>query len=449
MRVLGGFLMAGVLFGFVACKTESDATVEVEKVEITSTVTSVTVGEKITLTAKASPDNATDPKVTWSTSTAEIATVDESGVVTGVKAGNATITAKAGDKTATVEITVNAKKIETSTDNNPASDGSASDSSGTGDKTGSEGTGSGEDFVKVAGAEVKGATYTNNYTGVFPEGRTVTLSDFYMGKYEVTQAEYKAVMQNQKVTVDGTEYTLEAEPSYCTEANKSTYGVDFGTDYGKRPVEGVTWYDAVYYCNARSKAEKLTEAYNITVTKVESKHITGATVTLVDKANGYRLPTEAEWEYAARGGDQTADDWNYTFSGADTASGTSYRSSSNSGLDAVGWYCYNNKTGATTTTAQAGSSDGEGTHEVGKKAANRLGLYDMSGNVWEWCYDWYDSTSSETVTDPVGPTSGSCRVYRGGSWYNLAYYCTVFLRSSYDPNLRFNIYGFRVVRSAQ
>ena len=118
--------MAGVLFGFVACKTESDATVEVEKVEITSTVTSVTVGEKITLTAKVSPDNATDPKVTWTTSTAEVATVDESGVVTGVKAGNATITAKAGDKTATVEITVNAKKTETSTDNNLASDGISS-----------------------------------------------------------------------------------------------------------------------------------------------------------------------------------------------------------------------------------------------------------------------------------------------------------------------------------
>ena len=305
-----------------------------------------------------------------------------------------------------------------------------------------------EVFVKVAGTTITGAAYTNNYTGVFPEGRTVTLSDFYMGKYEVTQAEYKEVMQNQKVTVDGTEYTLEAEPSYCTEANKSTYGVNFGTDYGKRPVEGVTWYDAVYYCNARSKAEKLTEAYNITVTKVESKHITGATVTLVDKANGYRLPTEAEWEYAARGGDQKVADWNYTFSGADTASGTSYTSNSNSGLDAVGWYCYNNDTGTTGSTDVTNDNSGKGTHEVGKKAANRLGLYDMSGNVWEWCYDWYGSTSSETVTDPVGPASGSNRVSRGGSWYNYADYCTVSYRDCYTPNDRSSDLGFRVVRSS-
>ena len=303
-----------------------------------------------------------------------------------------------------------------------------------------------EVFVKVAGTTITGATYTNNYTGVFPEGRTVTLSDFYMGKYEVTQAEYKEVMQNQKVTVDGTEYTLEAEPSYCTEANKSTYGVNFGTDYGKRPVEGVTWYDAVYYCNARSKAENLTEAYNITVTAVSSKHITEATVTLVANANGYRLPTEAEWEYAARGGDQKVADWNYTFSGADTASGTSYSSSSNSGLDAVGWYCYNNDTGTTGSTDVTNDNSGKGTHEVGQKKANRLGLYDMSGNVWEWCWDWYSSSLSST--DATGPASGGFRVNRGGSWYGSASNCTVSRRSYDNPDGRNDDLGFRVVRSS-
>ncbi len=309
-----------------------------------------------------------------------------------------------------------------------------------------------EGFVKVAGTTIIGVAYENKCTGAFPAGRTVTLSDFYMSEYEITQAEYKAVMQNQEVTVDGTEYTLAAEPSYCTEANKSTYGVNFGTDYGNRPVEGVTWYDAVYFCNAKSTKEGLKPAYEITVTSVNNNHIKGATVTLVDGANGYRLPTEAEWEYAARGGDPEADDWNYVFSGATTENGTYGSSSdsttSDSALDAVGWYSQNNKTGKTTSDSQISSADGKGTHEVGKKAANRLGLYDMSGNVWEWCYDWYDSSVSSS-TDATGPASGEYRVCRGGSLFNGAYCCTVSFRSKAVPSNRNYIIGFRVVRSAK
>ena len=97
-----------------------------------------------------------------------------------------------------------------------------------------------EGFVKVTGGTVKGKENTNNYDGVFKKGHTVTLSDFYMSKCEVTQDEYSTVITGQKVKVSGTEYTLNANPSYCTEANKSTYGVNFGTEQGKRPVEGVT-----------------------------------------------------------------------------------------------------------------------------------------------------------------------------------------------------------------
>ena len=201
----------------------------------------------------------------------------------------------------------------------------------------------------------------------------------------------------------------------------------------------------------------LTKAYEIAVTAVDSAgHITDATVSPVAKANGYRLPTEAEWEFAARGGDSTKPDWNYLFSGAatgkvstaDDAEEATYSSLKNTGLDSVGWYRYNIANGTTGAAISSGTA-GWGTHEVGKKTANALGLYDMSGNVLEWCYDWYDSVSTGDVTDPTGASSGSSRVFRGGGWCNSASSVTVCGRYSYYPDKRNNDLGFRVCRSAQ
>ena len=313
-----------------------------------------------------------------------------------------------------------------------------------------------EEFVLVKGATVTGAlpawldeSASDYYKGVFIEGRSVTLSDFYMGKYEVTQEEYASVMEGQKVTVEGVEYALESNPSYCT-ADSTSYTLFNGDVQEKRPVEGVNWYDSVWYCNALSQKEGLTPAYNIEVTEVKQAsgktgyYIYSANVTLDKDANGYRLPTEAEWEYAARGGDPTVADWNYVFSGADTAEGVSYSSSKNSGLDSVGWYCYNNITGTTGDSDVTYEVSGSGTHQVGKKDHNRLGLYDMSGNVWEWCYDWYGTVSAET--DPIGATSGSNRVYRGGSWIHGANGAHVCFRSGNYPYFRNFFLGFRVVR---
>ena len=302
------------------------------------------------------------------------------------------------------------------------------------------------EMVYVKGGTVTGATNENNYEGVFIEGRTVTLSDFYMGKYEVTQEEYASVMEGQKVTVNGTEYTLESNPNHCT-ADSTIYTLFSGDVQEKRPVEGVTWYDAVWYCNALSEKEGLTKAYDIEVTTVDtSNHITAPKVTLNADANGYRLPTEAEWEYAARGGDPTAEDWNYVFSGADTAKGIEYSESSNYGLDSVGWYEYNSENGTTGDTSPSVRSQGYGTHQVGKKAANKLGLYDMSGNVFEWCYDWYGTVNTGEESDPTGADASSDRVFRGGSWCMYAYFASVSFRFHNDPYFLYYYLGFRVVR---
>ena len=258
-----------------------------------------------------------------------------------------------------------------------------------------------DDFVMVPGGKFQmgspeGTPDSRDYERPV---REVTLSAFYMDKYPVTQADYEAVMGS--------------NPSWF-------YG-------NNRPVEQVRWYDALVYANRLSVAKELTPAYELpdmwpNPTSYSSNTADWGTrdtrwdnVRVVAGSTGYRLPTEAQWEYAARGGNGSPG--NYVYSGSNT-------------IGNVAWYANNV----------------DWTQYVGGKLPNGLGLYDMSGNVSEWVWDWSNKYPSAAQNDPTGASSGSYRVLRGGSWNSSAGLARSAYRFIYGPSSRFNYCGFRLVR---
>jgi sulfatase modifying factor 1 len=238
-------------------------------------------------------------------------------------------------------------------------------------------------FVGAEMVEVEG--------GVLPADSEVSekrVGRFWVGKYAVTWGEWKEVR----------EWAVE-----------KGYEVEEGRGEGEKyPVTNVSWYSAVKWCNARSEKEGLGLVYYVMGGLFEGAEVyrSGADdeIEINREANGYRLPRDGEWEWAGSGG----------------VEGMGYGYSGSNDLGEVGWYRDN--------------SMGQ-VHEVGMKKANELGMYDMSGNVWEWCFDWWGSAEAD-------------RVNRGGSWLSHENIARVSIRYSYDPSLSIISGGFRVVRSS-
>lgn len=247
---------------------------------------------------------------------------------------------------------------------------------------------------------VKGGSFTMGDT--FGDGQKeerpaheVILDSYYISKYEVTQKEYEDLMGN--------------NPSF------------FGKG-GKYPVNDVTWFDAIMYANKLSEKKGLTPYYTITEIEEYKNHISGAKVSIAG-GNGYRLPTEAEWEYAARGGIKSE---GFKYSGSNS-------------IEEVAWYSSDNTNNAIIK-------------QVGGKKPNELGIYDMNGNVSEWCWDWYGDYPSESQKNPINKSKGtyfnnSYKVFRGGSGYDKSSETTVIYRRATFAHNLYESLGFRLARS--